>query len=252
MSHSQTNDWPLVPQMDVPNYLLEQDDSCLNIDGIGPLWKCGEARVGRLLLAHGAGAGQETIFLRRLRENLAENGVQTLAIEFEYMQKMRKENRRRPPPKPDRLVDEMARWYDILTHSALPALWLGGKSLGGRVASMLAARDGAAGLALCGYPFHPPGKPEKTRLAHWPQITCPTLVLQGTRDPFGTREEVVGYDLPANVQVAFLEEGEHDWKPRKATGLTQEALIAEAACRIAAAMRQANDIAMESGSRLER
>lgn len=216
--------------------LREPCDTNLAIEGIGPLEKRGEAVNGRLLIAHGAGAGQDSSFMRSLCRALAENGVQTLAIEFVYMQRMREENRRRPPPKIDGLIEEMARWCDIVSQADIPTPWLGGKSLGGRVASMLAARDGAAGLALCGYPFHPPGSPDKTRLAHWPAIVCPTLVMQGTRDPFGKRDEVEGYDLPASVSVRFLEDGDHDWKPRRISGRNQADLIAEGAAGIAAMM----------------
>lgn len=211
-------------------------DADLIIEGIGPLEKRGEAVHGCLLIAHGAGAGQDSTFMRLLRQALADNGVQTLAIEFAYMQRMREENRRQPPPRIDGLIEEMARWCDVVSQVETISIWLGGKSLGGRVASMLAVRDGAAGLALCGYPFHPPGKPDKTRLAHWPAIACPTLVVQGTRDPFGKRCEVEGYALPANVGVQFLEDGDHDWKPRRISGRNQTDLIAEGAAGIAALM----------------
>ncbi len=187
----------------------------------GTLEVSGEAAVGRLLIAHGAGAGQDSTFLQRLRAGLAEGGVQTLAIEFAYLQQMRREGRRRPPPRVERLVEEMAAWCDLLTHPVLSPLWLGGKSMGGRVASLLAARDGAPGLVLCGYPFHPPGKPERLRLDHWPQLTCPTLVVQGARDPFGTREEVAGYALPESARLHWLEDGDHDWKPRRAAAVAR-------------------------------
>lgn len=203
----------------------------------GPLEVRGEARVGRLLVAHGAGAGQDSTFLECCRAALAERGVQTLAIEFAYLQQMRREARRRPPPRVDRLVDELARWCDLLSHPSLPPLWLGGKSMGGRVASLLAARDDAAGLVLCGYPFHPPGKPETLRLSHWPLIGCPTLVVQGSRDPFGSREELVGYDL-GSARVHLLEDGDHDWRPRRASGRTQASLIDEAAEVIAGFMAE--------------
>lgn len=216
--------------------LRERGDACLTIEGLGPLEKRGEGTVGRLLIAHGAGAGQDSTFMHSLRRALAEKGVQTLAIEFTYMQRMRAEKRRRPPPKIECLIEEMSHWCDMLSQPDLPTLWLGGKSLGGRVASMLAARDGAAGLALCGYPFHPPGKPDKTRLAHWPEIGCPTLVMQGSRDPFGKREEIEGYDLPANVSVRFLEGGDHDWKPLRISGRNQADLIDEGAAAIATTM----------------
>ncbi len=208
----------------------------LPLEGLGELEVVGEARLGRLLLAHGAGAGQDSAFMSRLREALAERGVQTLAFEFAYMRRMREEERRRPPPRVERLVDEFADWRDGLLRLAPGPLWLGGKSMGGRVASLLAARDGAEGLALCGYPFHPPRKPASLRLDHWPRLACPTLVVQGTRDPFGTREEVRGYALPDCAALYWLEDGDHDWKPRRASGRDQTALIEEGAAAIAAAM----------------
>ncbi|AXY44249.1 dienelactone hydrolase [Halomonas sp. JS92-SW72] len=188
-------------------------------------------------MAHGAGVGQDSTFLERLRDALAEHGLQTLAIEFAYLQQMRREARRRPPPRVERLVEELARWCDILTHPALPPLWLGGKSMGGRVASLLAARDGAPGLILCGYPFHPPRKPESLRLAHWPLIASPTLVVQGSRDPFGSRDEIAGYDL-GGARLHLLEDGDHDWQPRRASGRTQASLIDEAAEAIAEFMAE--------------
>nr|WP_309674577.1 alpha/beta family hydrolase [Halomonas campisalis] len=107
---------------------------------------------------------------------------------------------------------------------------------GGRAASLLAARDQAPGLILCGYPFHPPGKPDTLRLAHWPLLACPTLVVQGSRDPFGARDEIAGYALPDSVAVHLLEDGDHDWKPRRASGHTQQGHIEAAATAIAAFM----------------
>lgn len=221
---------------EMPGWLGRTSDSLAHVEGLGTVEKRGEARLGRLLIAHGAGAGQDSEFMRGIRRSLAEKGVQTLAIEFAYMQRMRDENRRRPPPGVERLVEEMMQWCDIVSQAGLPPPWLGGKSLGGRVASLLAARDGAAGLALCGYPFHPPGKPERTRLAHWPSIACPVLVVQGSRDPFGDRDEIARYDLPGNARVHFLEDGDHDWKPRKRSGRTQPQLIDEGARAIATMM----------------
>ncbi|MDT8894957.1 alpha/beta fold hydrolase [Halomonas sp. I1] len=203
------------------------------LEGVGPLQVQGECRAGQLLLTHGAGAGQDAFFMVELRRALATAGVQTLAIEFEYLRRMRREGRRRPPPRVERLVEELAMWHDALSPYLEAPLWLGGKSMGGRVASMLAARDGAAGLALCGYPFHPPRRPDTLRLDHWPELTCPTLVVQGERDPFGTRSEVEGYELPSVAEVRWLKDGEHDWRPRRASGVTQSELIHEGARRIA-------------------
>lgn len=212
--------------------LVERHD----IQGLGPLVITGQARRGRLLLAHGAGAGQDSPFMQRLREALAVEGVQSLAFEFAYMQRMRDEGRRRPPPRVETLVEEFACWRDSMSQGSPGPLWLGGKSMGGRVASLLAARDGADGLALCGYPFHPPRKPESLRLDHWPRLSSPTLVIQGTRDAFGTRDEVAGYALPDAAELHWLEDGDHDWKPRRASGRDQDGLIVEGARAIAEAM----------------
>ncbi|PWV81674.1 MULTISPECIES: alpha/beta family hydrolase [Halomonas] len=236
MSHYAAQDYEPITSALCRERLLEGERGRWQLPE-GPLEVRGEARVGRLLMAHGAGAGQDSTFLERLRDALAERGVQTLAIEFAYLQQMRREARRRPPPRVERLVEELARWCDILTHHALPPLWLGGKSMGGRVASLLAARDGAPGLILCGYPFHPPRKPESLRLAHWPLIASPTLVVQGSRDPFGNRDEIAGYDL-GGARVHLLEDGDHDWQPRRASGRTQVSLIDEAAEAIAGFMAE--------------
>nr|WP_242597247.1 alpha/beta family hydrolase [Halomonas sulfidoxydans] len=207
------------------------------VEGLGPLEVRGDGSVGRLLIAHGAGAGQHSLYMNQLRGALAEQGVQTLAIEFAYLQRAEREGRRIPPPPIDRLVEELSRWCDILTHPHGGTPWLGGKSMGGRVASLLAAREKAAGLVLCGYPFHPPRRPDRLRLAHWPDIDCPTLVVQGSRDPFGTCEEVEAYSLGERACVHWLEDGDHDWKPRRRSGRTQAKLIEEGAAAIAAFMK---------------
>nr|WP_220128094.1 alpha/beta fold hydrolase [Halomonas kenyensis] len=206
------------------------------VEGHGPLEVRGTGAVGRVLIAHGAGAGQQSLYMNQLRDALAREGVQTLAMDFAYMQRMQREAKRIPPPPIDRLVEELSQWCDILTHPRGGTLWLGGKSMGGRAASLLAARGQAAGLLLCGYPFHPPARPDRLRLAHWPDLTCPTLVVQGTRDPFGTREEVADYALPQCVKLHWLEEGDHDWKPRRKSGRTQAELIEEGAAAMAGFM----------------
>ena len=191
-----------------------------------------------LLLAHGAGAGHDSPFLLEWRAALARAGVQTLSFEFAYLREMRAAGRRRPPPRVARLVEEMRLWRDVLSQMVPGALWLGGKSMGGRVASLLAAEDGAPGLVLAGYPFHPVGKPERLRLDHWPSLACPLVVLQGTRDPFGTRDEVAGYELPAHARLEWLEDGDHDWSPRRLSGLSRQDLMAKAARATVDAMRK--------------
>jgi hypothetical protein len=97
---------------------------------------------------------------------------------------------------------------------------IGGKSLGGRMASLVADEAGARGLVCLGYPFHPPGKPEKLRVAHLKELATPALVLQGTRDALGSRSEVEGYALSPAIRVIWLEDGDHSFKPRASSGRT--------------------------------
>lgn len=221
----------------LPKALSQASGATFIVANHGLLRVCGEPRDGRLLFAHGAGAGADSPFMRQFVASLAGNGLQVLAFEFPYMQRMRETGRRRPPPPVAALVEEYSRWHDLVTRSVAGPVWLGGKSMGGRVASMLAARRAVDGLVIAGYPFHPPRRPEKQRLAHWPDIRCPALILQGERDPFGKREEVESYTLPPNVTPAWLADGDHDFVPRRATGRNQQNLIDEAARRAACFVR---------------
>lgn len=189
-----------------------------------------------LLLAHGAGAPMDSDFMNAMAESIADQGINVARFEFPYMQRRRLEQRKFPP---DRAAGLLAHFQEVLTQAeamGLP-LWIAGKSMGGRMASMLAAAlcpdaGRVQGVIALGYPFHPPGKPEKTRTEHLRNLTVPMLICQGTRDPFGKPEEVAGYDLFAGIQIHWLEGGDHDFKPLKRSGLTQAHLIAEAAEQI--------------------
>jgi len=189
----------------------------------------------RFLCAHGAGAGMETPFLRAMAELLAERGVATYRFEFGYMAARRQAGARKPPPKAERLVEEYRSAVE-----ALPAggpLLIGGKSMGGRVASLLADNLYAAGrirgLVCLGYPFHPPGKPDRLRTAHLEAITCPTLIVQGERDPFGSRVEVESYRLSSAIRIHWIGDGDHDLGPRGGSGFTRKGNLADAASAVA-------------------
>nr|WP_255200400.1 alpha/beta fold hydrolase [Halomonas titanicae] len=199
---------------------------------MGPLTVHGHAKRGRLLFAHGAGAGQQSPFMRQFVTSLAAQGVQVLCIDFPYMQQMQETGKRRPPPPIAQSLDQFAQWYALLADLFDEPLWIGGKSMGGRVATLFASeqpcKGAVPGVVVAGYPFHPTKAPDKLRLDHWPKIACPMLILQGERDPFGTRDEVAGYTLPPNAQLAWLKDGDHDFKPRRFSGLTQTVLIDEA------------------------
>ena len=148
---------------------------------------------------------------------LADAGFRVARFEFDYMAGRRGEGSRKPPPRADKLVPEYRAAVAAL--GAEGRLVIGGKSMGGRVASMVADELAAAGeilgLLCLGYPFHPPEKPEQLRTAHLVGIETPTLIVQGTRDPFGTREEVETYALSSAIACLWLEDGDHDLKPRK-------------------------------------
>ncbi|MGE6779046.1 alpha/beta fold hydrolase [Vreelandella titanicae] len=232
MSHYVLSGYIEVPPKGLKEALKRQPNGAFLVQGMGPLTVHGHAKLGRLLFAHGAGAGQQSPFMRQFVTSLAAQGVQVLCIDFPYMQQMQETGKRRPPPPIAQTLDQFAQWYALLADLFDEPLWIGGKSMGGRVATLFASeqlcKGAVPGVVVAGYPFHPTKAPDKLRLDHWPKIACPMLILQGERDPFGTREEVVGYTLPPNAQLAWLKDGDHDFKPRRFSGLTPTVLIDEA------------------------
>lgn len=184
-----------------------------------------------LLLTHGAGEAVDSAFLTTLAEELARQAVRVVRFEFAYMAQRRHGGSKRPPPRTPVLEEE---FRSVLSdHGHAGPVFIGGKSMGGRIATMIAEeqhRAGAvAGVICLGYPFHPPGRPEKLRTAHLEHLPAPTLICQGTRDPFGTREDVDGYALSDRIEFVWLEDGEHSFKPRKASGFTKERHLQTAA-----------------------
>ena len=183
-----------------------------------------ETAPTRVLLAHGAGGPMDAPTMQAAATSLAAHGLRTARFEFDCTA-ARRSGRRRPPPKAETLASEY-----LAAVAALPGegpLVAGGKSMGGRVASLVAdglhAARTIAGLLCLGYPFHPPGRPDQLRTAHLADLRTPTLICQGTRDPFGGRDEVAGYALSERIEILWLEDGDHDLKPRKrVTGLTAE------------------------------
>jgi hypothetical protein len=188
-----------------------------------------------LVLAHGAGAPMDSDFMREIAKRLAARGVAVVRFEFDYMKARRQDGKRRPPQREPALL---ARWHAVIdalrAESPAPRrLAIGGKSMGGRMASLIADEVGADALVCLGYPFHPPGKPERTRTRHLQDIRTPTLICQGERDPFGGRDEVSGYALSPAIRLEWAPDGDHDLKPRKKSGHSHEAVLD----RVAAAVR---------------
>ena len=175
------------------------------------------------IVTHGSGAGMETPYMTAIAEKIASHDIRVARFEFEFMAQRRITGKKRPPPKAEKLIDHFSQVIDEIDASSV---FIGGKSLGGRVASMLAQRafdeQRIKGLVCLGYPFHPPGKPESLRTAHFENFNCPTLVCQGERDPFGKREEIETYDLPASMQFHWAPFGNHDQVPPKRSGITAE------------------------------
>ena len=169
-----------------------------------------------LLLAHGAGAAMDSPGMQALALAFAGAGLRVARFEFGYMSG-RREGRRAAPPRAETLRGEYLAAVDAV--GPVRRLVIGGKSMGGRVASLVAdelhAAGRIAGLVCLGYPFHPPGRPEQLRTAHLAALATPTLICQGTRDTFGTREEVAGYPLSPAIEIAWVEDGDHDLQPRR-------------------------------------
>lgn len=182
-----------------------------------------EQAEATLLLAHGAGAPMDSDWMTAMAGKIAAQGIRVARFEFGYMAARRDGSGKRPPPTPaNRLIGE---YVGVITDvERTEKLFIGGKSLGGRMASMIAGKqfkDGKiAGLVCLGYPFHPPGQPDKLRTDHLERLESPTLICQGERDPFGTRDEVTAYPLSPNIAITWLTDGDHDLKPRKASGAT--------------------------------
>lgn len=175
-----------------------------------------------LILAHGAGAAMDSAFMEAISKLLCDRGCEVVRFEFPYMAERRETGSRRPPDREVRLLEAWREQLDKVA-STLPQgrrLLIGGKSLGGRMASLIADDATINGLVCLGYPFHPAGKPAQLRTEHLARLKTPTLIVQGTRDRLGSSEEVASYSLSPAIEIQWLEDGDHDFKPRVKSGFT--------------------------------
>jgi predicted alpha/beta-hydrolase family hydrolase len=198
-----------------------------------------------LALAHGAGAGQRSPFMSAFAEAMRARGVTTVTFDFPYMQQRRRA--------PDRPVVLEAAWRAVVdgitaglkagatssgttssgaASSGATGLVIGGKSMGGRIASQVLADpaqplSAVRGLVLLGYPLHPPGQPDRPRIAHLPHLATPTLVVQGSEDPFGTEDEVrqAFGTVPAPVEWLIVPRGDHSFKVPRRAGPTMDEVL---------------------------
>jgi predicted alpha/beta-hydrolase family hydrolase len=170
-------------------------------------------------LAHGAGAPMDTHFMAFFAEGLAVRGYRVARFEFPYMVERRTSGKKRPPNTVKLLLET---WHQIIAELGAEKLVIGGKSMGGRIASMVADEARVKGLVCLGYPFHPSGRPDKLRIDHLRCLKTPSLFLQGDRDSLGNKDDVTGYTVSQNIRLHWLPDGDHDFKPRKKSGRTEQ------------------------------
>lgn len=185
-----------------------------------------------LVLTHGAGASSSHPSMTELARLIGERGVSVARFDFPYMRRAAATGQRAWPPDDEDVL--VGAWVEVLRELA-PAgrLIIGGRSLGGRVASILADAAEVAALVCVSYPFHPPNRESPVRTAHLRVIETPTLIVQGERDPYGTRQEVAQYQLSPKIGLHWIPDGDHGLIPRKRSGLTEADNLANAAAAIA-------------------
>lgn len=188
-----------------------------------------------IILAHGAGAPMDSPFMEFFAIALAKNGHQVIRFEFPYMQRRRTEGGRRPPDRQPKLLDC---WRSVIDAcKGQGKLVIGGKSMGGRMASLIADEAEVDGLICLGYPFHALGKKDKPRTEHLINLKTPTLILQGERDTMGDFDTVSEYELSASIRFHWLDDGDHSFKPRKKSGRTEAENLSDAAASLESFVR---------------
>lgn len=200
----------------------------------GWLW---DAAVGEasatLILAHGAGAPMDSDWMNDMAGRLAGLGVNVLRFEFPYMAQRRVDGVKRPPNPAGKLQECWREVFAVVRRHVAGPLAIGGKSMGGRMASLVADESGVDALVCLGYPFYAVGKPEKPRVEHLASLRTRALIVQGERDALGNREAVEGYSLAPGIEVFWLVAGDHDLKPLKASGFAHSDHLAGAAQKVA-------------------
>ncbi|KAB0290418.1 alpha/beta fold hydrolase [Vibrio fortis] len=190
------------------------------------------------VFAHGAGAGMEHEFMQSVAKGLAFKGIRVIRFNFPYMIKRAEDGKRRPPDRAPKLLEA---YQEVIEQVDAEKLVIGGKSMGGRMASHLSEHEKVAGVACLGFPFHPPGKPDKYKGEHLAELSKACLILQGERDTFGKREEFPAFNLSDSVSVEFIPDGDHSFKPRKSSGHTEQQNIALAVEKLAKFIKGAID-----------
>jgi predicted alpha/beta-hydrolase family hydrolase len=184
----------------------------------GLVQKYGTGAVN-VVFAHGSGIGMNHEFMQGVAAQMSLKNFTVYLFEFGYMQHIQMTGIKRPPPAVAKLELE---FMGLLHELALPnPLIIGGKSLGGRVASLIVERTNAWGWFALGYPFHPQRKPQTLRVAHLLTNHKPGFIVQGSRDALGCYDEVLSYQLPTHIGLSWLADMDHSFKPFKASHYSQ-------------------------------
>lgn len=193
------------------------------------------------VFAHGAGAPATSDLMETVATGLAKQGIRVARFNFPYMQQRVDHGTRRPPERAPKLIGQ---YQQIIAGIEQPMV-IGGKSMGGRMASLVASAQDSdnqgkiKGIACLGFPFHPANKPEQLRCDHFPLIRQAIFIAQGERDKLGSKEEISGYNLPENINWLWLEDGDHDLKPRIKSGFTHQAHLQKTIIKMAEFIKQA-------------
>lgn len=170
-------------------------------------------------------------WLNHLANKFAEKQIRVIRFEFPYMQERRLTDTKRPPNTAKILKQH---WLEVISSHKERPLFIGDKSLGARMASLVADQAGVSGLICLGFPFHAPGKLPGDRITHLESLKTPTLICQGERDPFGKPEEVGEYSLSKKFELEWISDGDHSFKPRKKSGLNLDQNMCAVVDKIAA------------------
>ena len=177
-----------------------------------------------IILAHGAGAPMDSDFMAYFAEGLAQRDHRCVRFEFPYMAERRKTGKKKPPDRQPTLLET---WQSVISDLGAHNLVIGGKSMGGRMATLIADEAQVRGVIALGYPFYGMGRPDKPRIEHLYNLTTPTLICQGTRDTMGNYETVSALTLSKSIAFHWAEDGDHSLKPRKKSGRTEEQNLTE-------------------------
>lgn len=200
------------------------------------LKKAGSKFKRVFIMAHGAGAPMDSDWMNNLTKELVRRDIQVIRFEFPYMAQLREGGKKRPP-NPQKILLETWREVYAKVAKSSDCIFIGGKSMGGRMASLVADELKPKGFIGLGFPFHAPGKEPRDRIEHLKTMKTRSLIIQGSRDTMGTKEDCLSYPLSKKIKFYWLEDGDHSWKPRKSSGLTLEQHIHSAADAIDKFMR---------------